>query len=531
MKFDSSLKRVLPLLLLIVLFAGRGFSVRAEEETEKSPADILVIYPSSMNIRNGADNLSALAQVITSLGYTADFADMESGRAEVWKYAHMIFLNCEDVERDSYSLADGFSGQMMVLGSADHFRSLGLSVEETNAERAETTYAFPDSTVFHANIRIDHPGSFEHADYTRGWVQTSDGTSPLVSGEKKNRYIAIMDYTSEFAKAVLTQEIANWLWPYESRMHVYTEYVVLDEVYPFEDPYRLREFVDYMVEKKMSFVISVMPIYQNQDYPAMQQFCEVLRFAQANGGSIVLHAPIVQNGINAEELSMKLTEAACSYFENEVYPIALEIPSEWIFREDLIPLIGRNRTVLFSDNDAYANHSPAEYSLQNFISLGNLKIFPAIRLEDTGVSHLSVNSTAVYLNLAEMEDEEIYKEIDAAKNAPIPMQSLWDSEQALFFDEGNVLYWNRSSLLINGEQKFLDYEPKEYDSQHDYQRNVYYRFVANIRNQNYFLIGISLVIVILFLVMGYYSRRQMHRRFLVPVKKSGKGKEKDDVGG
>ena len=94
-----------------------------------------------------------------------------------------------------------------------------------------------------------------------------------------------------------------------------------------------------------------------------------------------------------------------------------------------------------------------------------------------------------------------------------------------------MLYWNRSSLLINGEQKFLDYEPKEYDSQHDYQRNVYYRFVANIRNQNYFLIGISLVIVILFLVMGYYSRRQMHRRFLVPVKKSGKGKEKDDVGG
>ena len=354
---------------------------------------------------------------------------------------------------------------------------------------------------------------------------------PLVSGEKKNRYIAITDYTTAFAKAVLTQEIANWLWPYESRMHVYTEYVVLDEVYPFEDPYRLREFVDYMVEKKMSFVISVMPIYQNQDYPAMQQFCEVLRFAQANGGSIVLHAPIVQNGIVLEELSQKLTEGTLSYFENEVYPIAVEIPSEWIFREDLIPLIGRYRTVLFSDTDAFEKHSPAEYSLQNFISLGNQKIFPAIRLEDTGVSHLTVNSTAVYLKLSEMEDEEIFKGIDAAKNAPIPMQNLWDANQVLYLDGGNLLSWDKSSLLVNGEQKFLDYEPKEYDSHHDYQRNVYYRFVANIRNQNYFLIGISLVIVILFLVMGYYSRQQMHRRFLVPVKKSGKGKEKDDVSG
>ena len=525
MKFNSSFKRLMLVPLLMITVFSSGFSVRAEEET--IPADILVIYPSSMNIRNAADNLSAIAQVITSLGYTADFADMESGRVEVWKYANMIFLNGEDVDQDSYSLADGFSGQMMVLGSADHFRSIGLISEEKSGKRAEASYEFPDNMVFHSNIAIHHPGSFENADYARGWAQSSDGTVPLVSGEKKNRYIAIMDYTSEFAKAVLTQEIANWLWPYESRMHVYTEYVVLDEVYPFEDPYRLREFVDYMGERKMSFVISVMPIYQNQDYPAMQQFCEVLRFAQANGGSIVLHAPIIQNGLVPEELSEKLTEATLSYFENEVYPIAIEIPSEWIFRPDLVSLIGRYRTVLFSDTDAFEVHSPAEYSLQDFIALGNLKIFPAIKLEDTGVSHLTVNSTAVYLKLSEMEDEEIFKGIDVAKNAPIPMQNLWDSEQKMFMDGGNVLAWNRSSLLINDEQKFLDYEPKEYDSSYDYKRNVYYRFVANIRNQNYFLIGISLVIVTVFLILGYRSRRQMHRRFLKPAKKSGKRKEKD----
>ncbi|MBR2759594.1 MAG: DUF2334 domain-containing protein [Solobacterium sp.] len=528
MRFNTFAKHLI-LILLLVCFTGRGVLVRAEEEPE--PADILVIYPAAMNLKDSADNLSSLAQVITSLGYTADFADMESGRAEVWKYANLIFLNSSEVERDSYSLAEGFSGQLLILGSADHFRGIGLKAAETRAVKAEAVYTFPDQTEYHASIPVDHPGAFEEADTAAGLAEFSGGEVPLVSAVNKNRYIALTDYTTEFAKAVLSQEIAAWLWPYESRMHVYTEYVVFDEVYPFEDPYRLRRFVDLMTEQKMSYVISVMPIYQNQDYPAMQQFCEVLRFAQANGGSIVLHAPIVQNGIKPEELSEKITEAALNYFENEVYPLALEIPSEWIFREDLLPILGRNRTLIFSDTDAFASHSVREYSLQKFISMGNLRIFPSIHLEETGISHLSVNSTAVFVNLAELEDEEVLKRISTAKNAPIPMQSLWDSDQAMFFDGGNVLVWNGSSLLVNGEQKFLEYVPKEYDKDHDYQRNVYYRFVANIRNQNYFLIGISLLIVTMFLVMGYYSRKQMHRRFLVPVKDASKGKENDDVSG
>ena len=43
-------------------------------------------------------------------------------------------------------------------------------------------------------------------------------------------YIALQDYTDSFSSELLMQEIAQWLWPYESRMHTYTEYLVLDQL-------------------------------------------------------------------------------------------------------------------------------------------------------------------------------------------------------------------------------------------------------------------------------------------------------------
>ena len=48
----------------------------------------------------------------------------------------------------------------------------------------------------------------------------------------------------------------------------------------------------------------------------------------------------------------------------------------------------------------------------------------------------------------------------------------------------------------------------------DYRRNEYYRFVANLNNQNHFLIAVSGAVLVLFLALARQSRRQMHRRFL-----------------
>ena len=86
------------------------------------------------------------------------------------------------------------------------------------------------------------------------------------------------------------------------------------------------------MDKDKPFVISVMPIYANGDYPAMKRFCEVLRYAQANGGTIILHAPItVREGENKDQVWDYLTIAMQAYINYGIYPVAVQLPESYMF--------------------------------------------------------------------------------------------------------------------------------------------------------------------------------------------------------
>ena len=87
-------------------------------------------------------------------------------------------------------------------------------------------------------------------------------------------------------------------------------------------------------------------------------------------------------------------------------------------------------------------------------------------------------------------------------------------DEAVYLNENHYLTWDGSTLIVDGEQRFNSYVPLVEEEKHDYKRNTYYRFVANLKNQNHFLIGLSLVVLLIFLMLTYFSRRQMHNRFL-----------------
>lgn len=524
-------KRIPALLLALVLTAAPALG-RTEETMpeEEAPARILVVYPEEMDRRTGPDNLSSLAQVLLSLRYTADYVEAAKAAEAIGRYENVIWFAASDSKRMDPAVLKGYTGRLLALGQGTGLEAFGIypRTDMPQDAGAVAEYTFIDDYAFRSSVLLMNPSVVPDAVYSAGWLNASGQTAPLTSGRDGVYYIPLMDYTENFAKAVLMQEIAQWLWPYESRMHTYTEHLVLSELYPFSDLYRLRDLVQYMVDQKMNFVLSVMPIYDHADYPAMQQFCEVLRFAQANGGAVVLHAPIVQNGIDAETLSAKLTEAIKNYLNHDVYLLGMEIPSEWLFREDLRSIVGRNKTIFLSEMDAFASHAVSEYRLEQYINLGSQQIAPAIRLDELGVSHLARCSSAVYLNMGDTEDKDLYAAIDAVKNAPIPMQSLWDMEETVYADEGQYLIWDKNTLTVNGEQRFNVYTPRETDENFNYRRDVYYRFVANLTQQNYYLIGLSTVVLIVFLALGRRSRKQMHKRFLKKIVPE-EGKER--VGG
>lgn len=504
------------LLSLVLFSACLSFLLPLRVQAEDKPVHILVVYPEEADRIKGEDSMAAVGRVILSLGYEADYMEAGEAKGHLTEYDQVIWCAVTDSGRLSPSLLEGYHGHLLILGSAYGLEQTGLSCPAATMQSISgaATYTFYDDIPFSSSVPLFRPGLFEDADYSSGTLETANGPLPLVTAKGDTRYIPLCNYTSDFAKAVLMQEIARWLWPYESKMHIYTEYIVLDEVYPFTDLERFSNVVEYLTSNNITFVISVMPIYQNADYPAMQRFCDILRFAQANDGAVILHAPIVQNGLNATALAQELTVATMNYIDNGVYPLALEIPSEWIFSEDVIPILGRYATLFLSEMDAFSDHPVDTYGCSDFLKLGSQRIQPALKLDENGISHLGRCSTAVYLNLAELEDDQLYTAIDAAKNAPIPMQDLRQMDEAVYLNENHYLTWDGSTLIVDGEQRFNSYVPLVEEEKHDYKRNTYYRFVANLKNQNHFLIGLSLVVLLIFLMLTYFSRRQMHNRFL-----------------
>ena len=491
--------------------------------------DILVVYPDEAVKRGQADNLSAIAQVMFSLRYRVDWVEAGNAGKEIAHYDKVIWCATVPTERMDTDILRDYEGYLLVLGQSAGMERFGLQtipgLEGDLIGAAE--YLFPDNLPFRSSVEVLNVGMIPDADYKNGSVDILGNTVPLVSGTERVRYIPLTDFTTAFGKALLMQEFEQWFWLWDVGMHTWAEHLVLDAVYPFSDPYRLRDMVETMVKLKMNFVISVMPIYDHAEYPAMQRFCEVLRFAQANGGAVILHSPVIQGGVDAEALSRNLTIAAKNYLDNGIYIMGLEIPSEWVFNEDVIGLLGRSRTLFFSELNAFENHSVSEYNKDAYLELGNRQIVPALKLDETGVSHIARCSTAVYLDMGMTTDDVIYSVIDAVKDAPIPMQSLWDMEQAVYFDESRYLTWNHNTLIVNGEQKFNVYEPKEIDEKFDYKRNIYYRFVANLANQNRFLIGVSSVVLMLFIFLVFQSRKQMHKRFLKKAPDVTGGEEPD----
>lgn len=70
-------------------------------------------------------------------------------------------------------------------------------------------------------------------------------------------------------------------------------YVLIDEIYPFTDLAMLCLTAERLHENGIPFILRIMPVYDNLDYPAFLRYAQVLRYAQSLGGTVVLHDPIV----------------------------------------------------------------------------------------------------------------------------------------------------------------------------------------------------------------------------------------------
>lgn len=134
-------------------------------------------------------------------------------------------------------------------------------------------------------------------------------------------------------------------------------YLVLKNVYPYDNLEDLVKKVEYLKERGVNFIIDAMPVFNNQNFDSMKRYTEALRFCAANGGTIFISSPLIYQSkyINENELINKMTLAYEGFVNYWVYPMGITVPNEWIYSYDKENFINRSNTIFLWNNRDIGN--------------------------------------------------------------------------------------------------------------------------------------------------------------------------------
>lgn len=352
------------------------------------------------------------------------------------------------------------------------------------------------------------------------WSEAYGGSIGLMEGEKYPlcaregdiTHLAWFDPADEAMRAALPDLLARWMWPYENRPTQYGTYLVLEEVYPFEDLSLLRAAGEALSNRGVPYAIEAMPVSVNADYPAMKRFCEVLAYLQAKGAAVVLRVPL--NGLDAlDEAEGKeaIRVAYEAYARYGVYPLALSAPADYLWDDDGLAALRGSKTIFLHPAETAAATENKAYLD------GHLLIASAAGQAEPLTD---VYATAVYVSL-EGGVEAVMARVDDLGGAPV--KSLWEIDNALyigdhgFFNAGYEITYDHQNETI--AYLPFSYEPYEYDR--GFVRSLTAQIEAN--NRVLFVLVVSASMILTGLIV--MARRQMRRQLLTHPDRSGRGRK------
>ena len=497
--------------------------VSAEEIGQLPEGDILIVYSDDASVAE-QDQMMLLVENLTYQNYQVTFAPASDCVGNLDQFKSIICYKVERYptelvwelyERENRDIRILFMGNqflqdyLMQTGRSGHYQKL-------NTQVARLGYAFSVSRQIEALIREDSFVFLKNTDDTTGELEAAGVDGYFYAENGVLSHIPLTDLEEPLVRAASFREISQWLWREAYPAGTYAQYIVLNQVYPFQNPDRLLTVVQKLVERELPFIITVMPLYEHGDYPAMDRFCEVLRYAQANGAMIMIHTPINQMPqFDAKRVNEALTEAIDIYLQHDVYPIGLQVPRSWMFREDTLGVMERYRTILVDQSSDRLIYSDVVLNSNAMYIKGHQWIAPTVVLDTEGTSYLTNYSSAVYFDIAE-EEEEIDKRLKACMESETPFKNIWTVDHEVRTDRDERLYQN-GYLTINGELKKLVYEPGEEQEEFAYNRNVLARVSRDLTSQNRKLLVAVLAVSVLFVGFIFIARYRNRRRFFFPV--------------
>lgn len=327
-------------------------------------------------------------------------------------------------------------------------------------------------------------------------------------------HITTGDMGNPLVKAAFSKELFLWM-DGQGQTARQARYLVIDHVYPFQEPERLLDTVKELAENNIPFVISVMPVYDHGDYPAMQHFCEILRYAQDKGGAIILHTPIHHmTEFNVDQMNESIATAMGLYIRQGVYPVGLQVPENWMFCRDTVEVMSRFGTILIAEETDPWIQTDWKDEKTNYVCRDRHQwIVPVVALNEEDTGYMETHSTAVYMDLS-MDMGNLEQIIWSMKNSHVPIKNLWEVSHSLWTATDTISYEN-GILKVNGKETEKTFVPTEYEETFSYQRNRRQRFSKDLTGENQKLAIAVAAMSILFIIFIIIARGNNRRRFFI----------------
>lgn len=520
MKCSMMFKRLVACGLLLCLSLALFGHAWAEEDTPFLPdgsGSVLLLHSRNLS-EDGETQLEHIVTMTSAMNKVMDFGTAEQCLGVLGEYDYVIVYDMPEMDETLVLTLLDFPGEIMLLGSGTLARYLTLTGQvdligqQEQQVHGKLTYTFPTGGSYECIVNWEGMFRTELDGYESGTIRAGANDYPFCAQVGQVRFIPLTDYSQTLARAALMQEITQWMWPYLNRPTDYAQFLVLDSVYPFMPADQLLETIEQVEQLGVPYVISVMPLSENNEYPAMTQFCQVLAYAQSRGATIILHAPIIHKTVEtAQELNDKLTDMTMAYINNGVYPVGIQVPISWTNSEPYLTVLERYRTVF-----VYEDGNATGFDVDSHTSLisrqGHQLVYPRIDLDQEGISQLQCYASATYVDCGGSSDIFL-RYAEAGKTGGNPFMDLRDYNHQVWLDECSLTYQNKT-FYVDEVMQDASFHPTEYDSDFDYKRSALVRISVDLENQNRFLLGVVVVMTGAFLTAIIYARRRMRERFL-----------------
>jgi hypothetical protein len=510
----------------LLLFSVSIIRATTSSAEEMPKGDILIMYSDNAD-ENTKAAVNDLVELLTYQSLKISYGSASWGMEYMDQFSYII---CYDFKQSPVGFTDrlkqyetsstiaGRTGSPHILLIGNEYLKNYLDhtnrsdqYDLLNSTVGQMQYSFQGSDNKTGLVRENYFVFLKKSSYKNGIIMVNDKSGYFCAKNGRLTHIPVADMSNQLIRAAIIKEISQWKWPYNGSPHVFAQYILIDKVYPYEDPGKLLQIVNLLKEKKTPFVISVMPMYVNGDYPSMTHFCEVLRFAQASGGAVIINAPINQmNRLDKDVMLDYLAQAMTIYNKQGVYPLALEVPRNWMFQKDTIEIMSHFKTI-FSSGEIDSYLKPEDRNNNEVYKDGHQWVGTSIPIDDTGVSYLSVYSTAVPISMQE-DFEEIERKVKVCQDSFVPLKSIWDVDHGYWLDK-QLMSYKDGDLILNDKKMDLSFTPSVYPDRYQYRRNMIQRFSRDLTSQSRRLIIAVGFTSVLFLFLIFWARYRNRKNY------------------